>query len=391
MRKNRVIALSLSLMMALSLSLAYTGSIYATDKKSELNSIKEKQKAAEAEKGEIVNEIEQYNTKIVSLNTEITNAQNEIDKKQAEIDELNGKIDEMQAKIDDRKSGMSKRLRTMYKNGSVGFIDIILDSRNFSELLSNLSMLQKIYKSDRSTLNSLEKISKELNNTKKELSAAQQAMASSQSELKDKKGELDKVSAQLEAKAAKIDENLAIFNQQAESLSSQIAAELAAQQQQQQQQQQAAVNNGGGSAGGSSGGGASYVGTGGMISPVSSYVVTSEFGNRVGLEQYGTFHGAIDLACPMNTPVVASDSGRVMNLTGWYQQGYGWGVFIDHGNGIVTAYGHNSALVVSPGQYVQKGQIIAYSGMTGWATGPHVHFEVRVNGTLVNPRNYVAF
>ena len=225
MRKNRVIALSLSLMMALSLSLAYTGSIYATDKKSELNSIKEKQRAAEAEKGEIVNELEQYNTKIVSLNTEITNAQSEIDKKQAEINELNGKIDEMQAKIDDRKSGMSKRLRTMYKNGSVGFIDIILDSRNFSELLSNLSMLQKIYKSDRSTLNSLEKISKELNHTKKELSAAQQAMASSQSELKNKKGELDKVSAQLEAKAAKIEENLAIFNQQAESLSSQILAE----------------------------------------------------------------------------------------------------------------------------------------------------------------------
>ena len=381
MRKNRVIALSLSLMMALSLSLAYTGSIYATDKKSELNSIKEKQKAAEAEKGEIVNEIEQYNTKIVSLNTEITNAQSEIDKKQAEIDELNGKIDEMQAKIDDRKSGMSKRLRTMYKNGSVGFIDIILDSRNFSELLSNLSMLQKIYKSDRSTLNSLEKISKELNHTKKELRSVQHAMASSQSELKNKKGELDKVSAQLESKAAKIDENLAIFNQQAESLSSQIAAELAA------QQQQVPVDNGGGS----SGGGTSYVGTGGMISPVSNYVVTSEFGNRVGLEQYGTFHGAIDLACPMNTPVVASDSGRVMNLTGWYQQGYGWGVFIDHGNGIVTAYGHNSALVVSPGQYVQKGQIIAYSGMTGWATGPHVHFEVRENGVLVNPRKYVAF
>ena len=381
MRKNRVIALSLSLMMALSLSLAYTGSIYATDKKSELNSIKEKQRAAEAEKGEIVNELEQYNTKIVSLNTEITNAQSEIDKKQAEINELNGKIDEMQAKIDDRKSGMSKRLRTMYKNGSVGFIDIILDSRNFSELLSNLSMLQKIYKSDRSTLNSLEKISKELNHTKKELRSVQHAMASSQSELKNKKGELDKVSAQLESKAAKIDENLAIFNQQAESLSSQIAAELAA------QQQQVPVDNGDGS----SGGGTSYVGTGGMISPVSNYVVTSEFGNRVGLEQYGTFHGAIDLACPMNTPVVASDSGRVMNLTGWYQQGYGWGVFIDHGNGIVTAYGHNSALVVSPGQYVQKGQIIAYSGMTGWATGPHVHFEVRENGVLVNPRKYVAF
>ena len=380
MRKNRVIALSLSLMMALSLSLAYTGSIYATDKKSELNSIKEKQRAAEAEKSEVVSEINKYNTQIVSLNTEISNAQSEIDKKQAEIDELNGKIEEMQAKIDDRKSGMSKRLRTMYKNGSVGFIDIILDSRNFSELLSNLSMLQKIYKSDRSTLNSLEKISKELNNTKKELSAAQQAMASSQSELKNKKGELDKVSAQLEAKAAKIEENLAIFNQQAESLSSQILAE-----------QQAAAQsnqNTSGDSGYSGGGGGSV--TNGPVNlrwPVAK-VITSPFGRRIGLEQYGIFHTGTDLGVPSGTPVRAAAAGRVMNLSGWYQQGYGWGVFIDHGNGVVTVYGHNSALTVSPGQYVQQGDVIALSGQTGWATGPHVHYEVRINGQYVDPEAY---
>ena len=380
MRKNRVIALSLSLMMALSLSLAYTGSIYATDKKSELNSIKEKQKAAEAEKSEVVSEINKYNTQIVSLNTEITNAQSEIDKKQAEIDELNGKIEEMQAKIDDRKSGMSKRLRTMYKNGSVGFIDIILDSRNFSELLSNLSMLQKIYKSDRSTLNSLEKISKELNHTKKELRSVQHAMASSQSELKNKKGELDKVSAQLEAKAAKIEENLAIFNQQAESLSSQILAE-----------QQAAAQsnqNTSGDSGYSGGGGGSV--TNGPVNlrwPVAK-VITSPFGRRIGLEQYGIFHTGTDLGVPSGTPVRAAAAGRVMNLSGWYQQGYGWGVFIDHGNGVVTVYGHNSALTVSPGQYVQQGDVIALSGQTGWATGPHVHYEVRINGQYVDPEAY---
>ena len=380
MRKNRVIALSLSLMMALSLSLAYTGSIYATDKKSELNSIKEKQRAAEAEKSEVVSEINKYNTQIVSLNTEISNAQSEIDKKQAEIDELNGKIEEMQAKIDDRKSGMSKRLRTMYKNGSVGFIDIILDSRNFSELLSNLSMLQKIYKSDRSTLNSLEKISKELNHTKKELRSVQHAMASSQSELKNKKGELDKVSAQLEAKAAKIEENLAIFNQQAESLSSQILAE-----------QQAAAQsnqNTSGDSGYSGGGGGSV--TNGPVNlrwPVAK-VITSPFGRRIGLEQYGIFHTGTDLGVPSGTPVRAAAAGRVMNLSGWYQQGYGWGVFIDHGNGVVTVYGHNSALTVSPGQYVQQGDVIALSGQTGWATGPHVHYEVRINGQYVDPEAY---
>ena len=380
MNKNRVLALSLSLMMALSMSLAYVGSVYATDKKSELNSVIEKQKAAEAEKSEVVSEINKYNTQIVSLNTEITNAQNEIDKKQAEIDELNSKIENMQAKIDDRKSGMSNRLRAMYKNGSVGFIDIILDSKNFSELLSNLSMLQKIYKSDRSTLASLEKISEELNKTKKELSAAYQEIASSQNELKSKKGELDKVSAKLETKAAKIDENLAIFNQQAESLSSQILAE----------QQAAAQSNQD-----TSGNGGHYGGGGGGVTngPVNlrwpvAKVITSPFGNRIGLEQYGTFHTGTDLGVPSGTPVRAAAAGRVMNLTGWYQQGYGWGVFIDHGNGVVTVYGHNSALTVSPGQYVQQGDVIALSGQTGWATGPHVHYEVRINGQYVNPELY---
>ena len=380
MNKNRVLALSLSLMMALSMSLAYVGSVYATDKKSELNSVIEKQKAAEAEKSEVVSEINKYKTKIVSLNTEITNAQNEIDKKQAEIDELNSKIENMQAKIDDRKSGMSNRLRAMYKNGSVGFIDIILDSKNFSELLSNLSMLQKIYKSDRSTLASLEKISEELNKTKRELSAAYQEIASSQNELKSKKGELDKVSAKLETKAAKIDENLAIFNQQAESLSSQILAE----------QQAAAQSNQD-----TSGNGGHYGGGGGGVTngPVNlrwpvAKVITSPFGHRIGLEQYGTFHTGTDLGVPSGTPVRAAAAGRVMNLTGWYQQGYGWGVFIDHGNGVVTVYGHNSALTVSPGQYVQQGDVIALSGQTGWATGPHVHYEVRINGQYVDPELY---
>ena len=381
MNKNRVLALSLSLMMALSMSLAYVGSVYATDKKSELNSVIEKQKAAEAEKSEVVSEINKYKTKIVSLNTEITNAQNEIDKKQAEIDELNSKIENMQAKIDDRKSGMSNRLRAMYKNGSVGFIDIILDSKNFSELLSNLSMLQKIYKSDRSTLASLEKISEELNKTKKELSAAYQEIASSQNELKSKKDELDKVSAKLEAKAAKIDENLAIFNQQAESLSSQILAE------QQAAAAQSNQNTSGG--GGYSGGGGGGI-TNGPVNlrwPVAK-VITSPFGHRIGLEQYGTFHTGTDLGVPSGTPVRAAAAGRVMNLTGWYQQGYGWGVFIDHGNGVVTVYGHNSALTVSPGQYVQQGDVIALSGQTGWATGPHVHYEVRINGQYVDPELY---
>ncbi|MDY6038764.1 MAG: peptidoglycan DD-metalloendopeptidase family protein [Eubacterium sp.] len=380
MSRKKIFAVSLSLMMAISLTLSYTASVYAEDKQATLDEVKEKQKAAEAEKQEVMTELNDYTEKIVALNTEITNKQTEIDNKQAEIDALVGKIEEMHASINDRKNGLSKRLRTMYKNGSIGFIDIILDSNNFSEFLSNISLLQEIYRSDQDTLNSLEKTSEELNKNKSALDLAKQDITNSQSVLKTKKDELAKVSKELEDKAAEIESTIAIFKQQADSLSSQILAE-----------QQAAQNNYPAPSpdNGSTGGGGVISGaTGNLRWPVAK-IITSPFGYRVGLEQYGTFHTGTDLGVPAGTPVRASDSGRVMNLTGWYEQGYGFGVFLDHGNGVVTVYGHNSAILVSPGQYVQQGDVIALAGQTGWATGPHVHFEVRINGEYVNPELYV--
>jgi murein DD-endopeptidase MepM/ murein hydrolase activator NlpD len=98
-------------------------------------------------------------------------------------------------------------------------------------------------------------------------------------------------------------------------------------------------------------------------------------------------HEGIDIAVPSGTPVVASASGTVITA-GWLG-GYGNLVVIDHGNGLATAYGHNSSLAVGGGQQVAQGQVIAYSGSTGHSTGPHVHFEVRVNGTPVDPLGYL--
>ena len=114
-------------------------------------------------------------------------------------------------------------------------------------------------------------------------------------------------------------------------------------------------------------------------------VVTSPYGLRWG----GTdFHPGIDIANDMGTPIVATADG-VVEYAGWNSGGYGNMVDINHGNGILTRYGHASQVVVSVGQQVKRGQLIAYMGSTGFSTGPHVHYEVHVSGQRVNPISYL--
>ena len=100
------------------------------------------------------------------------------------------------------------------------------------------------------------------------------------------------------------------------------------------------------------------------------------------------FHPGIDIANDMGTPIRATADG-VVSIAGWNSGGYGNMVDIDHGNGVMTRYGHASYVVVSAGQQVKRGQIIAYMGSTGFSTGPHVHYEVRINGQAVDPSGYL--
>jgi murein DD-endopeptidase MepM/ murein hydrolase activator NlpD len=109
------------------------------------------------------------------------------------------------------------------------------------------------------------------------------------------------------------------------------------------------------------------------------------------ISQYyrGSLHTGIDIACSYGTPIHAADSGRVIKAQGGWNGGYGNETIIDHGNGITTLYGHQSAIYVRVGDYVTKGQVIGAEGSTGRSTGPHLHFEVRVSGVPKNPLSYI--
>ncbi|MCD8175060.1 MAG: M23 family metallopeptidase, partial [Phascolarctobacterium sp.] len=115
---------------------------------------------------------------------------------------------------------------------------------------------------------------------------------------------------------------------------------------------------------------------------------TSYYGWRIH-PVFGTtrYHSGMDIAVNYGTPIMAADGGTVV-YSGWLG-GYGNAVMIDHGGGLVTVYGHNQSIAVREGQYVNKGQVIAYAGSTGWSTGPHCHFEVRLNGDVTEPLNYL--
>jgi len=122
--------------------------------------------------------------------------------------------------------------------------------------------------------------------------------------------------------------------------------------------------------------------TGTFIVPLDHYVITSEWGGR-----WGRLHEGMDLAAPTGTPIHASDGGKIIKANYW--SGHGLCVEIDHGNGVITRYSHCSAVFVSIGDLVYQGQHIANVGNTGHSFGSHCHFEVRVNGSSQNPRNYI--
>lgn len=134
-----------------------------------------------------------------------------------------------------------------------------------------------------------------------------------------------------------------------------------------------------------------FVGADGFCSPVGANwrsIVTSEFGGRLDpITGKRDGHTGMDLAVPMGTPVRAALGGTVRVAR--YDSSYGYYVTIGHENGLLTLYGHNSCLLVSPGQVVQAGDVISLSGSTGRSTGPHLHFEVRLNGQRTNPRFYL--
>jgi murein DD-endopeptidase MepM/ murein hydrolase activator NlpD len=278
------------------------------------------------------------------------------------------------------------RLVNIYKQNEPTAVDIVLAARNFDDVLSSLDYLGAVAKQDKSVASAVAAAKHQVRLARLRTQKVQQGVAQETRVISARTQQQALLRAQLlssrnELAGARAGKShvLALTKQQIQdevsesqalqAASAQLAAKIA-----QAEKQAGSVSSGASSS-------SEPAPSSGFIWPVSG-PITSPFGMR-----WGTLHPGIDIGVPSGTPVHAAASGTVI-WCGW-MSGYGNLVMIDHHNGLVTLYGHNTSVAVSCNQNVSQGQVVSFSGCTGFCTGPHVHFEVRVHGTPVDPLGYL--
>ena len=297
---------------------------------------------------------------------------------------------EAQKRLEGRESVFYKRVRDIYINGRLSYLDVVIGSKDFSDFANRLEVLKRIIDSDITLINEIKKERAEIEAHKQKLEADRAKLVELEKAALAKQAEIEQKKAERNVVLQKAQNDRATAMQAIEELNASSAQVSAMLKERQAARAAAAAAAAAATAQSSGGQGASdnwVQGTGQLGWPVSGEI-TSPYGYRVH-PIWGTtiYHSGIDIGVDEGTPVHAADGGVVV-WSGW-MGGYGYAVVIDHGNGLSTLYGHNSELAVDEGQSVAKGQVISYAGSTGNSTGPHVHFEVRANGDPVDPMGYL--
>lgn len=377
---KRIISMTLILVLCFGLAFQVKASDIeeAQDKADQLE---EQKNAAQAEKDSLTEKLNAIIGEMEETQKKLSAKELEIQQKEEEL--INAKVDE-----NDQYESMKKRIKYMYENGNTEFIEILCASKSIGEFLNNAEYITSISEYDREQLTAFQEVvaevkrqEEELRNEYTELTDLREKLSNDQASVEQL---LDDANMKLEDLEKQIGDNAALLEklkkEAEEAAARKKAAEEAA-------AAQAAAQAGGSVAESSGSPGPPVVSGGGQFTnpcPGASYI-SSEFGEY--RDPSDPSHKGMDFAADTGVPTYAAADGTV--LYAFYSDSAGNWVVINHGNGLVTKYMHHSAIYVSEGQFVTKGQQIGAVGSTGWSSGPHLHFQVEVNGVAVNPRNYL--
>ncbi len=309
--------------------------------------------------------INESTTKIEELNTKITELK-------TSISEIEGKLTEAQENYENQKKILEARLIAMYEAGETQYLDVFLQSRNMSEFLSNYFLITEIASYDMDLLEEMENKKRvidtameKLQKNKEELDTALQTQLKTSKILENTKTLRENYVAKLSEEEKKIQAQIDDYTTQVNALNTEIL-QLALQ-----------------------GIDTQYIG-GVLAWPVPGYTrISSNYGMRYHpILHVNKLHTGVDIAAPMGANFVAANDGIVTKAG--YNGAYGNMVIIDHGGGISTLYAHGSEILVQVGQTVKRNDPILKVGSTGYSTGPHAHFEVRINGVVTNPIEYIT-
>lgn len=378
-------------------------------------------------------EIRALDAQITQVNIKIDQLNGEMQKLQAEIAQTKAELEAAKAELLEKKDLYAKRLRAMYIANDRGYLDILLDSTDATSIIGNARMIRSIATSDRELIDEINAKVKEIEEKQALLAEQEKQLAQKQAQARIERSNLEAANAQKTGYMNSLMSNLSAYEAQydamlreSDAIESQIAnldlsiqkakeeesARIAKQRaaaEEARREKEAAVRKASRSTGRAVSTRSASVNSAPAVSndvvsygekatpeaktgefywPVPGHHrITSPFGYRIHpILKYRKLHTGVDIGAPNGTPVVSAGSGTV--IASRFMSGYGNCIMIDHG-GKVTVYGHLSSRAVSPGQSVSAGETIGYVGSTGMSTGAHLHFEVRVNGAVQNPLNYL--
>lgn len=316
------------------------------------------------QKNSVIREIRSIERSIRSTEDDIGELNLQIEDNKLQVNIATLELDAAKQVLQETNEALDSRIRVMYINGSIGYFEVLLESKSFEDLLVRIEMLQRIVQSDTELIHQMDLDKQKVDEKKSTLEDEQRKLIGLQDdleikndELKDQKTVYEQEKRGLETDIAALEVQIDEMNDDADKVN-EIIAEMKLQE--------------------------IYAG-GKMMWPVPGHsYISSAFGmRRHPIFNVNKMHTGIDIPCPTGTKVVAANKGKVV-WANWLSS-YGKAIMIDHGGGIVTLYAHNSSLTVKKGQEVETGQTIALAGNTGNSTGPHLHFEVREEGDYVDP------
>lgn len=396
------------------LMILLTGAPALADDEEEIQQLEEEKAVYEqaAEKARAAAELIQGKIDSVSelkrqLDEEAYVATADYEEKQAALDETLYRIDENETKLvevtaelNDKHAVLEKRVRDIYINGQISYLDVLFGAQDFGDFLTRMDLLKRVMIRDSELVADVLAYQTEIKEVGKQLEAdrqIQEELATKAQSAMDVK--LEKVAKQ-QALIDLMQNDKEVYDRQYDEMmasSAEVERLIHAKEEEMRRAAEAARRQAEMEARAAKSGNVEIIGDdggyvmqsfgGGMIWPISG-PITSEFGWRTH-PIFGSqrFHSGLDIGGDYGMPIHAAASGVVIE-SGWIG-GYGNTIMIEHGSGIVTLYGHNESLAVGVGQQVNQGDVIAYCGSTGNSTGPHCHFEVRLGGEPVSPWDYL--
>jgi len=384
---------------ALLVLLAASSAAPAQDLESKLEAKEAKLSKVRERRGVLTTTISHYGDRIDRLTTEVAALHRReaavrvrLDAKQAELDRAVAQLDVakkhlavMRARLKRALVALRDRLVAMYESGTPDMLSLIVGANGYDELINRTEYLNRIHGMDEAVVGRVRELRDQVKRTVTRLRTAknqietardaiateEQALASARSAVQQRQAALVSARAQRFAALREIRQHEEELDGSVAAIQGKIAAQLAA------------TGSAPLPAGPIQGGSGS-----GLIWPVDGPVV-SGFGPRTINGSY-EYHPGIDIAVPSGTPIRAAAAGTVIFTEPESSSGgYGNYTCIDHGGGLSTCYAHQESFAVSAGQHVSQGQVIGYSDCTGYCFGPHVHFEVRINGEVTDPMAYL--